>query len=125
VTVAVEGISRRRRSPDRSFITHELDARTDVSGAIRMFDSNGSESPSMTSTRTAVSISFANLDGPDSILWNDGAFAHARAELADFSSQAVNTVDVDGDGRLDIVFTHRAGGVSLWRNVGHRGPAAL
>jgi hypothetical protein len=83
-----------------------------------MFDSNGSGvAIDDLDEDGRLDLVFANLDGPDSILWNEGGLRFTRAELADFSSRAVNTVDVDGDGRLDVVFTHRAGGVSLWRNV--------
>jgi len=120
VAAAVEGHPSTATEPCiDTFITHELDARTDVSGAIRMFDSNGSGvAIDDLDEDGRLDLVFANLDGPDSILWNEGGLRFTRAELADFSSRAVNTVDVDGDGRLDIVFTHRAGGVSLWRNVG-------
>jgi hypothetical protein len=119
VAVAVEGHPSTATEPcTDTFITHELDARTDVSGAIRMFDSNGSGvAIGDLDGDGRLDLVFANLDGPDSILWNEGGLRFMRAELADFSSRAVNTVDVDGDGRLDIVFTHRAGGVSLWRNM--------
>ena len=118
VAVAVEGHPSTASEPcTDTFITHELDARTDVSGAIRMFDSNGSGvAINDLDEDGRLDLVFANLDGPDSILWNEGGLRFTRAELADFSSRAVNTVDVDGDGHLDIVFSHRAGGVSLWRN---------
>lgn len=119
IAVAVEGHPSAASEPcTDTFITHELDARTDVSGEIRMFDSNGSGvAIDDLDGDGRLDLVFANLDGPDPILWNEGGLSFKRAELADFSSRAVNTVDVDGDGRLDIVFTHRAGGVSLWRNV--------
>ena len=39
-------------------------------------------------------------------------------------SRAVNAVDVDGDGRLDLVFTHAGNRPSLWRtDVGFAPPA--
>ena len=120
VAVAVEAYPSLRTEPcTDTFVPHELDARTDVSDAITMFDSNGSGvAVGDLDADGRLDLVFANLDGPDSILWNQGGLRFERAELADFSSRAVNTVDVDGDGRLDIVFTHRAGGVSLWRNAG-------
>lgn len=67
----------------------------------------------------------ANLDGPNTILWNEssaeGGPLHFTAEVMDDrSTRAVQLVDVDADGRLDIVTTHRAAGIRLFRNTGNR-----
>jgi enediyne biosynthesis protein E4 len=70
-----------------------------------------------------IDLLFASVDGPAKILWHDGA-----GEALSFSEQAldaVNTrmpaiVDIDGDGRLDIVLSHRVSGVTLLRNLGAR-----
>jgi enediyne biosynthesis protein E4 len=102
------------------FISHTLDYVTAVNGAaVHLFESNGSGvAINDLNGDGLLDLVFANLDGPDTILWNEGNF-HFRSEtLDDTSSRAVNIVDVDGDGLLDIVFTHRAAGVSYWHNVG-------
>lgn len=102
------------------FTAHTLDYTTATYGdAVGLYDSNG--------TGVAINdldndgkqdIVLANLNGPDTILWNQGNFQFRKETLDDRDSRAVNIVDVDGDGWLDIVFTHRAGGVTFWRNTG-------
>ena len=102
------------------FIPHTLDYTTTVNGdTVHLFESNGSGvAVNDLNGDGLLDLVFANLDGPDTILWNEGDF-HFRSELLDdTSSRAVNIVDVDGDGLLDIVFTHRAAGMSYWHNVG-------
>lgn len=65
-----------------------------------------------------LDLVFANLAGPDTILWNGGGLRFRAQPLDDTDSRAAQAVDVDGDGRLDLLFTHRHGGVSLWHNQG-------
>jgi hypothetical protein len=67
-----------------------------------------------------LDLTFASIDGPAKILWNEGAFAFTPAELDTPFTRAAATVDVDGDGRLDIVLTQREGGVLYFRNLGQR-----
>jgi hypothetical protein len=101
---------------------HTLDYTTTVNGAaVHLFESNGSGvAINDLNDDGLLDLVFANLNGPDTILWNDGDF-HFRSEpLEDTSSRAANIVDVDGDGLLDIVFTHRAAGVTYWRNLGRQ-----
>jgi hypothetical protein len=71
-------------------------------------------------------IVLGNLDGPSTIQWNEGHFQF-RTEtisnqfgLPETQTRAVALVDVDGDGWLDIVFTHTQGGVGIYHNDQHK-----
>lgn len=65
-----------------------------------------------------IDIVLANLQGDNTIWWNDGALNFRGHRLAHGSSRAVNIVDVNGDGLLDIVFTRLFDKPTLWRNLG-------
>jgi hypothetical protein len=60
----------------------------------------------------------ANLAGPNSILWNEGGLRFRRQGFSQGDTRGVNIVDVDGDGRQDIMLTHHALPPTLWRNRG-------
>ncbi len=102
-----------------SFVAHSLDFTTAVDGeAVHLFDSNGAGvAIGDLDGDGRLDLAFANLDGPDTIFWNQGDFNFRKQTLDNTGSRAVNIVDVDGDGQLDVVFTQRGGGVSFWRNV--------
>ena len=60
-----------------------------------------------------------NLAGPASILWNQGGLTFERQELPDVRRvRAVAIVDVDGDGRQDIVLTNGNSAPAVFRNEG-------
>jgi enediyne biosynthesis protein E4 len=66
-----------------------------------------------------IDLLFASVDRESTILWNDGDLAFWPEPIDDQLTRAANIVDVDGDGLLDIVFTHRSlDGVSYWHNQG-------
>ena len=62
-----------------------------------------------------IDIVLAGLHNPSSLVWNEGDLFFRRADLAVPLTRAVNAVDVDGDGLLDLVFTHSGGLPSWWR----------
>jgi hypothetical protein len=103
-----------------TFVIHPLAYITTVrSHPVRLFESNGSGvAAGDLDHDSRLDLVFANLGGPNTILWNEGQLTFRPEPLDDTDSRAVNLVDVDGDNRLDIVFTHRTAGVSYWRNTG-------
>ncbi len=62
-----------------------------------------------------IDIVLPGLHAPTSIYWNLGSMKFKYESLDAKFARAVNAVDVDGDDRLDLVFTHVAGSPSLWR----------
>lgn len=104
------------------FIRHELDHVTRASDApARLFDSNGSGVAADDLDGDGLAdIVLGNLEGPNTILWNEGDWRYTPASMRDRSTRSVQLVDVDADGALDIVTTHRGSGVAVFRNVGDR-----
>ena len=102
------------------FVAHTLDHTTTVHGdVVHLFESNGAGvAVNDLDGDGRLDIVLADLNGPSTILWNEGDFHFRKETLDESNTRAVNIVDVDGDGRLDIVFTHRTSGVSYWHNEG-------
>jgi len=101
------------------FIRHELDHRTSVNQQpIRMFDSNGSGlAINDLNNDGRLDLIFANLDGAETILWNEGGLRFRTQELdLPPRTRAVAAVDVDADGWMDLVFTSQRAAPSWWRN---------
>ena len=107
---------------DEGFASHDLDhtTRTDDQPA-RLFDSNGSGVAADDLDGDGLpDIVLGNLDGPNTVLWNEGDWQFTTQRLSDRSTRTVQLVDVDADGLLDIVTTHRGAGVAAFRNQGDR-----
>lgn len=93
---------------------------TDVVPA-RLFDANGNGVAAGDLDDDGLpDLVLANLDGPNSILWNEGEARFTAEAMDDRSTRSVQLVDVDADGSLDIVTSHRAAGVRAFRNLGDR-----
>ncbi len=105
-----------------SFATQPLDHITTVNeDPVSMFESNGSGvAVNDLDNDGLLDIVLGNLDGPDSIFWNEGGLTFRKQILdAPGRTRAVNIVDVDGDGLLDIVRTTQLAAPSFWRNQGN------
>jgi enediyne biosynthesis protein E4 len=113
------------QSCTNTFIAHTLD-HTTIAGekVVPLFDSNGSGvAIGDLDADGDQDIVLANLREPNTILWNEGSLAFRTQRLPHGESRAASIVDVDGDGRLDIVFTRRAAKPTYWRNTGMEGDA--
>jgi enediyne biosynthesis protein E4 len=129
VSVATTQAPTRRGSCGPRFLERRLSHFTRAKTAdVLPYDTNGS------------GLAIGDLDGdqrPDivlgdlrhttSIMWNRGGFQFERTGLVDdegglddSDTRHVSIVDVNGDGRNDIVTTHTGGGVSAWINLGGR-----
>ncbi len=107
-----------------SFIAHELDhITTPTALPVGFYDSNGSGLAINDLDRDGLlDIVLANLSGDNSVLWNRGDLQFERETLpSQVPTRAAATVDVDGDGWLDIVFTQQAAAPRLWRNQAGQG----
>ena len=62
-----------------------------------------------------VDIVLAGLDQKPSILLNMGNLKFDKYELDAYGTRGVYSVDIDGDGILEIVFTHAGNHPSLWK----------
>ena len=98
------------------FETHRLEHTTRVYGGVPLlFDSHGSGVAAGDLDRDGdADLVLANVAGESSLLWNLGGLRFRRQALNNGPTRAVNLVDLDADGWLDIVFT-RQGGLPVWR----------
>lgn len=103
------------------FMRHTLEHTTLVNNLpIRMFESNGSGlAINDLNNDGLLDIVLANIDAPETILWNEGDLQFIRQTL-DIPGQtrAVIILDYDANGLRDIFFTSQRGAPSLWLNQG-------
>ena len=71
-----------------------------------------------------LDLVLANLARPSTVYWNDGGMRFRPEPLATGAARAVNAIDFDGDGWLDLAFTHPGAPPSLWLSRGAAGPDA-
>ena len=101
------------------FIPHDLPHETATAvGRVGFYISNGAGlAVNDLDNDGDMDLVLANLYGPSHIFWNERDWQFRQEELFDGSVRAVTTVDVDGDGWLDIVLSRRNGRVGYWRNT--------
>ena len=102
------------------FETHRLEHTTRVYGGVPLlFDSHGSGVAAGDLDRDGdADLVLANVAGESSVLWNLGDLRFRRQALAAGPTRAVNLVDLDADGWLDIAFTRQGSIPVWWRNSG-------
>jgi len=101
------------------FVAHTLDHSTiSNSDPIRMFDSNGSGlAINDLNNDGTLDIVLANLDGEESILWNEGGLNFSRTSIEiPGKTRSVAIIDLDADGWNDIIFTTQRGAPTFWHN---------
>jgi uncharacterized protein YuzB (UPF0349 family) len=103
-----------------TFVAHQLDHTTTIQGeTVHLYDSNGSGlAINDFDNDGKPDVVLANLNGPNTLLWNQGHLNFRTERLSDNPARAVNAVDVDGDGWQDLVFTHDTTPPTYWHNTG-------
>ena len=112
-----------------TFVAHDLSHTTTPRlGDRSVYDSNGSGVAVGDLDKDGLSdIVLGNIAGSSSVQWNLGNFKFQTQELLnnvglpESQTRAVQLVDVNSDGWLDIVLTHSQGGISAWVNDHHKG----
>jgi len=109
-----------------AFIAHDLPHTTTTDdGVIRMFEGNGSGvAVGDLDNDGDHDVILGNLDGPNTLLWNQGGLTFTRVTFGDPNTRALSLVDVDADGVLDVVLTRNTGTLTYWRNTGEGQAAA-
>lgn len=102
-----------------AFVTHTLPHTTLAHDPIpHQFETNGAGvAIEDLNADGRLDIVLANVAGPATLLWNEGGLHFTPEVLPDLNARAVNSVDVDGDDRPDLVFTHSLAGLTFWRNI--------
>ena len=131
VRVWSEKLTKQNPSCTAGFITHILDHYTSVEGdTVDQFEANGAGvALGDLDGDSDLDVVLANHAGSNTILWNQvvqnmdyGLFPNFQSERMPFGdTRAVNLVDVDADGWLDIVMTRRAGAFNYFRNTSMSG----
>ncbi len=115
VTVQISELAP-RTGCETEFRVHELDHRTLPSGyPIQLFDSHGTGiAAGDLDSDGDLDLVLTNLEGPASILWNEGKLKFRHEMLPIRHSRAVTIIDADGDGILDIALTKSTGPIEIW-----------
>ena len=114
VTVAVTPLGEPAGPCLGRFVAYELDHVTSVPGdTVDQFETNGAGvAIGDLDNDGAPDVVLGNHAGFNTILWNLGNLNFRVERLPHGETRAVNLVDVNGDGWLDIVFTRRTGGIT-------------
>lgn len=102
------------------FVRHELSHITTPRGPeVTYYDSNGAGVAAADLDGDGdLDLVFANLEGPNTVAWNQGAMTFEMQALAHGRSRGVAVLDVDGNGLTDIVFTQGVGSLSRFELMG-------
>ena len=111
---------------DGGFAAIDLDHRIEwLGGRITNFDTIGSGlAVGDLDNDGDLDLVLANLARPSTVYWNDGGMRFRAEPLATGAARAVNAIDFDGDGWLDLAFTHPGAPPSLWLGLAEAGPDA-
>ncbi len=106
-----------------AFVTTALPHFTAVENdTVRMFAANGAGVAAGDLDQDGdLDLLFGNLDGPDTLLWNLGQLRFRAEPFSTGKTRDVKMVDVDGDGRLDVVLTRNTGALNYFHNEGDTG----
>ena len=118
VTVAVQPFNAPNAPCTDTFAVHQLDHITAIEGeVVRMFESNGAGlAINDLDNDGDLDLVLGNLAGPNSLYWNEGNLTFRKQTLPHGDTRGVATVDVDGDGWLDLIFTRRLTAPTHWHN---------
>lgn len=102
------------------FVAFDLDHTTATDdGLIQQFEANGSGLAAGDLDNDGdIDLVLGNLDGPNTLLWNEGGLTFRTEHFGDPNTRALALVDVDADGWLDIVLTRNTGVFNYWHNEG-------
>lgn len=102
------------------FIIHTLEHVTQIEGnLVQMFEANGAGLATGDLDGDGdLDLIFGNHDGEDAIFWNEGALTFRKAPFSSGKTRDVKIVDVNGDGRPDIVLTRNTGALNYFENMG-------
>ena len=120
-TISITAQNHAESACSGQFVGHELNHITSANDdPIRMFESNGSGlGINDLNNDGLLDIVLANLDGEESILWNEGNLEFRRTVLdIPGRTRSVAILDLDADGWQDIVVTTQRAAPSLWQNQG-------
>ena len=111
---------------DGGFAAIDLDHRIEwLGGRITNFDTIGSGlAVGDLDNDGDLDLVLANLARPSTVYWNDGGMRFRPEPLATGAARAVNAIDFDGDGWLDLAFTHPGAPPSLWLGLAEPAPDA-